>query len=164
MENNVRYTKTTKGIDEIGLRQYNLTGKLRIMLILVDPSKTAEQLRMQGERLGAPADCLEAMVRDGYIAPVQTAATGVGTAAPRVNGTPVIADGAARIGSAKKLMKQRLSAGLGHASSLLAARIERCTTLSELAQLMPEYEKAIANGSGDIEADLLALRLRRLLA
>ena len=123
MENNVRYTKTTKGIDEIGLRQYNLTGKVRIMLILVDPSKTAEQLRLQGERLGAPADCLEAMVRDGYIAPVQTAATGVGTAAPQVNGTPVIADGAARIGSAKTLMKKRLSAGLGRASSLLAARV-----------------------------------------
>jgi len=29
--------------------------------------------------------------------------------------------------------------------------------------LIPEYEKAIAHVSGDIEADLLALRLRRLL-
>src|SRR5258708_13531098 len=112
MENNVRYTKTTKGIDEIALRQYNLTGKLRIMLILVDPSKTEEQLRMQGARLGAPADCLEAMVRDGYIAPVQPAAPGVETAAPRGNGTPVLADGAARIGRAQALLKHRPAAGL----------------------------------------------------
>jgi hypothetical protein len=164
MENEIRYAKTTKGIDEIGLRQYNLTGKLRIMLILVDPSKTAEQLQVQGVQIGAPADCLEAMVRDGYIAPVQTAATGVGTAAPRVNGAPVIADGAARIGSAKAFMKQTLSTGLGRAASLLAARVDRATTLSELAKLMPEYEKAIAHASGGIEADLLALRLRRLLA
>ena len=121
MENNVRYTKTTKGIDEIGLRQYNLTGKLRIMLILVDPSKTEEQLRAQGAQIGAPADSLEAMVRDGYIAPVQPVATGVGTAALPVNGTPVTGDG-------------------------------------------PALASAKANLSGNLEADLLALRLRRSLA
>ena len=86
MENNVRYTKTTKGIDEISLRQYNLTGKLRIMLILVDPSKTAELLRVQGARVGAPEDCLEALVRDGYIAPVETVATEVVRPTPRVSG------------------------------------------------------------------------------
>ena len=40
MENQRRYAKTTKGIDEIGRRQHNLTGKVRMMLILVDPSKT----------------------------------------------------------------------------------------------------------------------------
>jgi len=164
MENNVRYTKTTKGIDEIGRRQHNLTGKLRIMLILVDPSKSEDQLRMQATRIGAPADCLEAMVRDGYIVPVQTSATGVTTGIPRLNGAPAIAEGNARIGSAKAFMKQTLSAGLGPAASLLAARVERAATLGELAQLMPEYEKTVGNLSGNIEADLLALRLRRLLA
>ena len=76
----------------------------------------------------------------------------------------VIANGTARIGSAKAFMKQTLSAGLGNAASLLAARVERAATLTELAQLMPEYEKAVANVSGNIEADLLALRLHRLLS
>lgn len=66
----VRYAKTRKGVDEISQRRNNLTGKLRIMLILVDPSKTAEQLQVQGTQIGAPADCLNTMVRDGYIAPV----------------------------------------------------------------------------------------------
>jgi hypothetical protein len=164
MQDKIRFAKTRKGIDEIGRRQHNLTGKLRIMLILVDPSKSEEQLRMQATRIGAPADCLEAMVRDGYIVPVQTSATGVTTATPRVNGTPVIAEGTARIGSAKAFMKQTLSAGLGPAASLLAARVERAATLAELAQLMPEYEKTVGNVTGSIEADLLALRLRRLLA
>ena len=66
----VRYAKTRKGIDEISQRRNNLTGKLRVMLILVDPTKTAEQLRTQGTQIGAPPDCLDTMVRDGYIAPV----------------------------------------------------------------------------------------------
>jgi len=165
MKNQRRYAKTTKGIDEIGRRQHNLTGKVRMMLILVDPSKTEEQLRMQAARIGAPADCLETMVRNGYIAPVQTATTGgIVTGVPQVDGTTVIANGAARIGSAKAFMKQTLSAGLGNAASLLGARVERAATLTELAQLMPEYEKAVANVSGNIEADLLALRLRHLLS
>jgi hypothetical protein len=70
MVDDLRYAKTRKGIDEISQRRNHLTGKLRIMLILVDPSKTAEQLRLQGSRIGAPVDCLDTMVRDGYIAPV----------------------------------------------------------------------------------------------
>ena len=68
MVNIVRYEKTAKGLDEIGRRR-NLTGKLRVMLILVDPSKTADQLLVQAAQIGAPADCLDSMARDGYIAP-----------------------------------------------------------------------------------------------
>ncbi|HEX8010243.1 MAG TPA: hypothetical protein VF814_04830 [Casimicrobiaceae bacterium] len=163
MDDAVRYAKTSKGIDEISRRQNNLTGKLRIMLILVDPSKTLEQLRMQGERIGAPADCLEAMVREGFIAPVEPVATGATTATRRANGVPVAKDEPARVISAKNFMKQTLAAGLGPAASILAARVERCMTRTELVQLLPEYEKSISRVSGDIEADLLADRLRRLL-
>jgi hypothetical protein len=72
MVNVVRYEKTAKGVDEIGRRR-NLTGKLRVMLILVDPSKTADQLLAQAVQIGAPADCLDTMARDGYIAPVGSA-------------------------------------------------------------------------------------------
>jgi hypothetical protein len=70
MVNGLRYAKTRKGVDEIGLRRYGLGSKLRIVLILVDPSKTAEQLLTHAARIGAPPDCLDTMLRDGYIAPV----------------------------------------------------------------------------------------------
>ena len=77
MVNVVRYEKTRKGIDEIGKRR-NLAGKLRVMLILVDPSKTAEQLLAQATQIGAPADFLDTMVREGYIAPVGAIAATAG--------------------------------------------------------------------------------------
>jgi hypothetical protein len=70
MENGVRYAKTRKGVDEIGQRRNTLSGKLRIMLILVDPTKPIDHLLAQAMRIGAPADCLDTMVRDGYIAPI----------------------------------------------------------------------------------------------
>ena len=65
-----RYAKTEKGADEIVLRRNNLPGKLRIMLILVDPTKTEDQLRVHAARIGAPSDFLEVMLRHGYIAPI----------------------------------------------------------------------------------------------
>lgn len=81
MDNGMRYAKTAKGLDEISHRRNNLSGKLRVMLILVDPTKTVDQLRLQAGRIGAPADCLEIMVRGGYIAPVQPISLGPAAAA-----------------------------------------------------------------------------------
>jgi hypothetical protein len=78
-----RYAKTEKGADEIVLRRDNLPGKLRIMLILIDPTKTAEQLRIHAARIGAPPDFLEIMLRHGYIAPI-----GPKSAGGFVAGTP----------------------------------------------------------------------------
>jgi hypothetical protein len=162
MADNVRFAKTEKGADEIGQRRNNLRGKLRIMLILIDPTKSVEQLRLQAARIGAPPDFLETMQRDGYIVPV-----GSGTAAasdvPGAGRAPVVVDESARFGKAKTFMQDTLAAGLGPQGSNLRAQIERCATRSELAHLLPKYESAIASVSGPIEADMLAVRLRKLL-
>ena len=71
MADEVRYAKTEKGVHEIAQRRNNLRGKMRMMLILIDRSKTADQLRMQAAQLGVPSDFLATMVRAGYIAPVE---------------------------------------------------------------------------------------------
>jgi hypothetical protein len=73
-------------------------------------------------------------------------------------------DESARVGRAKTFMKETLAAGRGQRATDFTARITRCSTRAELVQLLPEYEKSIASVSGDIEADMLADRLRRLLA
>ncbi len=65
-----RYAKTSKGRVEIDARQRNLPGKLRTMLILVDPSKSAAELRAQGARIGVAPDFLETLSTAGYIAPL----------------------------------------------------------------------------------------------
>ena len=71
-----RYAKTQAGVDEISQRRTNLRGKLRTMLILIDPTKTADELREQGVRVGAPEDFLETLIGEGYIAPLTLAAPG----------------------------------------------------------------------------------------
>ena len=70
----------------------------------------------------------------------------------------------ARVAKAKTFMKNTLTAGMGPRASEFSARIDSCSTRAELAQLLPDYEKAIVSVSGDLEADMLADRLRKLLA
>jgi hypothetical protein len=162
MADNVRFAKTENGADEIGQRRNNLRRKLRIMLILIDPTKTVEQLRLQAARIGAPSDFLETMQRDGYIVPVGPG-TAVESDVPGVGRAPVMVDESAQFGKAKTFMQDTLTAGLGPRASNLLAQIERCATRVELAHLLPKYESAIAGASGPVEADMLVGRLRKLL-
>ena len=163
MADEVRYAKTPKGAEEIIQRRNNLRGKMRMMLILVDPTKSADQLRSQAAQIGVPPDFLETMVRDGYIAPVAGAPTAAAPI-PGVTATAAVADEPARLAKAKTFMKETLAAGVGQRATDLGARVERCSTRAELAQLLPDYERAIAGLSGDLQADMLADRLRKLLA
>lgn len=66
----MRDSKTEKGADEISQRRNNWRGKMRTVLMLIDPRRTADELRGHEAKLGVPAGFLQTMVHDGYIAPV----------------------------------------------------------------------------------------------
>jgi hypothetical protein len=70
MADTTRYTKTDLGALEISSRRKNLRGRERTMLILIDPSKTADELRASAARIGVEPDFLQTLVRDGYIVAV----------------------------------------------------------------------------------------------
>jgi len=155
MADGPRYAKTPKGVDEIALRRNNLRGTMRTMLILIDPAKSADQLRLQAAQLGAPTDFLAVMLRDGYVAPVGGERQ---NGASRPGGEDAI-----QLDAVKRFMHETLAAGPGNRDAPLRARLERCTKPAEVRALVPEYEKAIAAVSGDVEADLLGGRVRKLL-
>ncbi len=175
-----RYAKTAKGIEEIAERRNNLRGKMRMMLILVDPSKGAEQLLWHAASLGLPPDCLDVMASEGYIAPADGIARIAaepavvrGRPAPAASSASVVphddASGGSideadpRLAPAKALMCQTLAAVAVAGRPELAARIEGCRSVVELASALPDYERAIAHVAGDIEADRLGDRVRKLL-
>jgi hypothetical protein len=163
MSEPLRYTKTEKGTDEIGQRRNNLRGKMRMMLILVDPAKTADQLRWQAAQIGLPTDFLDTLVRDGYIAPVRGRHPVPEPALATVAAGSAHAEEGTRFVKAKSFMQQTLAAGLGGRAAEFAPRIDACATRAELKQLLPEYDRAIAAVSGPMEADMLVERLRKLL-
>ena len=67
MADATRYAKTDKGAEEIRSRGKNLRGRLRTMLILIDPSKTGDELRASAAQIGVEPDFLETLLRDGYV-------------------------------------------------------------------------------------------------
>ena len=158
-----RYAKTEKGTEEIRSRGKNLRGRLRTMLILIDPTKTADELREQGVRVGAPEDFLETLIGEGYIAPLTLAApASAATDAPVP--TSVTSDELARFREAKTFMNETVVAALGIRAFMFTLRLERCSARADLGQLVPDYERALRKGVSEPEARAMADRLRELLA
>jgi len=61
------YSKTTQGLEEIQLRKNKLSPKLRTMLLLIDGSKDSDLLVEHAMKIGAPDDFLETLEAHGYI-------------------------------------------------------------------------------------------------
>src|SRR5438270_13587400 len=68
-----RYARTEKGHGEIVEGRRNLRGKVRTLLFLIDPAKSAEQIEQQAEQIGATYEQLAQLITDGYVAELGTA-------------------------------------------------------------------------------------------
>ena len=150
-----RYAKTEKGAAEIRTRGKNLRGRMRTMLILVDPSKTSDELRASAAQIGVEADFLETLVRDGYVGAVAGTASEV---APRT----VTKDEMSRFRAAKAFINETVVDALGIRAFMFTLRLERCSTRADLAQLLPDYAKTIAKACGAAETRLLVERATEL--
>ena len=160
MAGNKRFAKTDKGMEEIRIRGKNLRGRLRTMLILIDPSKTENYLRASAARIGVQPDFLETLLRDGFVAPIGGRKTGPVDQADRV----VTGDELARFRAAKAFINETIANALGIRAFLFTLKLERCSTRADLAALMPDYEKSIRKFRGEAEAQLLVERATELLS
>ena len=160
MAGTTRFAKTDKGLEEIRSRGKNLRGRLRTMLILIDPSKTENDLRASAARIGVEPDFLETLLREGYVAPVAGSETGSADQAPRA----VTRDELARFRAAKSFINETVVDALGVRAFLFTLKLERCSTRQDLAALMPDYEKSIRKFRGEAETRLLVDRANELLS
>ena len=62
-----RFARTEKGQAEIAQQRRNLRGKLRMVLFLVDPGKSLDEIRQQAAQIGAPDDAITQLATEGYI-------------------------------------------------------------------------------------------------
>src|SRR5262249_4732815 len=132
-----RYAKTERGVAEIGKRRKNLVGRLRTMLILIDPSRTADELRAQAAQIGAPADFLETLVRDGSLVAV------AGSEPPAEEASQTVSDRElARFRRAKAFINETIVDAMGVRAFMFTLKLERCVTREDLAALLPDYEKS----------------------
>jgi len=155
-----RYAKTEKGTEEIRSRGKNLRGRLRTMLILIDPSKTGDELRASASQIGVEPEFLDMLLKDGYIVALG------GTESPAVADVPreVSRDELARFRAAKSFINETVVDALGVRAFLFTLKLERCTTRDDLAALLPDYAKAIRKFRGEAETRLLVDRANELLS
>src|SRR5262249_2890808 len=147
------------GAVEIAKRRKNLRGRMRTMLILIDPSRTADELRAQAVQLGVPDDFLETLVRDGYLAPVK------GSEAPAETRAQAQSDREpGRFGRPQAFMNETIVDAMGVRAFMFTLKLERCVTRAELAALLPDYEKGIAKFRDEAQTRLLVQRAKELLA
>lgn len=163
MPDTARYAKTQAGVDEISQRRTNLRGKLRTMLILIDPTKTADDLREQASRIGAPAEFLEILVASGYIAPLALPSGNDAAMEPAAVTVSVTSDDLARFRQAKSFMNETVVGALGIRAFMFTLKLERCATRADLAQLVPDYERALRKTLSEPEARAMADRMREMV-
>src|SRR3954453_13458075 len=100
-----RFARTEKGHGEIVEGRRNLRGKVRTLLFLIDPAKSAEQIEQQAAQIGAAYEQLAQLITDGYVGEVDG-----GTAAPANDPSAGIAeiDEAGRFRIAKAFMNDTI--------------------------------------------------------
>jgi hypothetical protein len=149
------YQKTRKGEDEIKARSAKLIPKLRTMLILIDGSKTVDQLGGIAKQLGLPGDYIAQLEGQGLIARAGPAPA-AGQAAPPQ-------DEYQRFSAARRFMNDTVVNSLGIRAFFFTLKMEKCSTRAELAEMLDDYDKAIAKGASPEEAKVLTDRARELL-
>lgn len=148
------FVKTAGGAEEVKSRSRKLAQRLRTMLIMIDGSLTVGQLREAAATLGAPADFLDVLQREGLIASVPIASAG-----PVV----VMQESASefdRFQAAQKFMNDTAVDALGLRAFFFTLKLEKCFNRADLSALLPDYTKIIAKGSGDKAARLLETQVR----
>jgi hypothetical protein len=149
------YDKTDKGIEEIQTRKYNLSQKLRTLLIVVDGKKTQGAILNQFSTLEGAAAALEELEQKGFIAKkVDVQAPGVITAEEEQQ----------RAKMAKAFMINTLSDAVGPMGLSLIESLKTCETLQELQSHLENYLYAIKSGRGKTTADQYQEELSKLFS
>jgi hypothetical protein len=160
--------KTDSGRDELRTRAAGLSQRARSILIMVDGVRTVGDLRVAIERLSAPADTLDSLLELALVVQTRTAPARLVQSDPAVPDAeePIVAASTIdpeRFRVAKKFMNDTVVDALGLRAFMFTLKLEKCATLADLAQLAPEYSRALVKAKGAEVAGALRTRLRELL-
>lgn len=176
------FVKTDAGADEVRARSRKLPPRLRTMLIMVDGTLSAQQLQQAAATLGVQGDFLQTLLEQGLIRRREAAQAAersvdlnlsmpqpqVPAPAPAPAGAAPQEPGAGlsegeRFLAAQKFMNDSAVDALGLMSFMFTLKLEKCFTLTDLRNLLPDYARAIAKKSGETAAQVLVQRARQLL-
>jgi hypothetical protein len=166
------YVKTALGLQEVSSRKMKLPNRLRLMLILVDGSRPMAKLREEGKRVGAPDDFVEQLTALDLVVPAGgivavTSPTVIAVPTVEASGTVTAAESPGgeyeRFRAAKDFMNTTAVDAMGIKSFFFTLKLERSSTLADLAALLPDYNKGLAKSMGAEGAQVMVERVESLL-
>ena len=178
MDDSETYVKTASGLDEVRTRALKLSQRLRTMLIMVDGTRTVAQLRQAQLALSAPPDFLANLVALGLVASDMATVPAASAAASLavINLTDVVdvdlnlaaADSgppqdAEKFRAGLKFMNDTAVDLLGLRAFFFTLKIEKCFTMADLKDLIPQFSSAISKSKGPEIARALEERVRRMI-
>lgn len=145
MDTQAIYRKSEKGAEAIATRGHGVGGKQRMLLILVDGKKSAEELIKLAAGMGESAQLLQQLEAEGLIEVVAAAAV----AKPAATGLPTGVD----LGKARTLATRLLAEQLGPLADELAIRLEAARDMPQFVEVMKRAYTVVREVKGQAAAD-----------
>jgi hypothetical protein len=161
--------KSDKGQEEIRTRKHKLTGKARMLLLLIDGRHPAFVVREQGAKMGLPDDTLDLLFNQGYLEVLRSAGGAAATTSTTTRELRPASDAAAEdrfahYTAARRLMTESVFSTLGLKGFMFTLKIEKTGNLDDLRALIPDYQRLMAKSLGDEGAALFVGRLDDLMS
>ena len=148
------YRKSDKGAEAIATRGHGVGGKLRMLLILVDGKKSAEELIKLAAGMGESAQLLQQLEAEGLIEVL------VGVPARPVDGaTSVGVD----LSKARVLATRLLAELLGPLADELAIRLEAAKDVPQFIEAMKRAYTVVREVKGPAAADRFGSEIETLM-
>lgn len=141
------YRKSEKGAEAIAVRGQGVGGKLRMLLILVDGKKNAEELIRLAAGMGESAELLRQLEAQGLIEVV------AGAAPAKPAGAPGIPAAGADLAKVKALATRLLAESLGPVADEVALRIEAAKDLGQFVEAMKRAYTVVRDVKGQAAAE-----------
>lgn len=161
------YRKTEAGQEEIRTRARKLEHKLRALLLIVNGERPQSELLAQVGGMGVGPDALDTLLSLGLI---ETTEVGAGAVAATPPAAPALAAALAPAheGDAYQQLYHFYTDAIGHHLGLrgyvLQVKVEKASSVGELAALRDMLGLALQKAKGDLTARAIIEQLDQLLA
>ena len=174
---NIIYKKILKGVEETALLSKGLALRLRTYLLLVDGTKSADEIISQHQALPEIEMVLKALCDEGYIVVVsESPSIRIATVNQNVIAThslpakeilpreipPPVAQNSQQLNLAKNEMINEVNVLLGKDANLVIMKIQNAKTNDELFALLMGLKKIIGMYAGADKAEKFAIKFTHI--
>lgn len=169
------FRRSAAGQQALDARDKRLGARLRALMLMAE-GKPLAQVGEMARALGAPEDALDQLRALGFVAaddgtPVVRAAApdpAAEAAAPAADTPPATGSADAEVfdhfRTASGMIRELAGDTMGLKGFFFILKVEKCATLADLAELLPDLLPAVRRQRGSQEAEKIEKRLRGLLA